>query len=212
MINEGGGYQMLTKNEEQAKEVLALIFSDDTSDDINSHLFDWIEQHPESAEINKFLERFPELEQSYTLNDFLDPDSRIPGWANHQNVRAATFFGISIVIAECAWELFGEKIHQGQANPWKIDSCSEQYEMAARIISTVDINLVMAALYSTLICTVGEKYYGHYLHKLGDKSLSEREMIELMETERLLNPDSDLIILATYMRVLLDACFFLFRK
>ncbi|HEU0228740.1 MAG TPA: hypothetical protein VFQ86_13455 [Arachidicoccus soli] len=67
-IRKRGGYQMLTKNKEQAKGVLTLIFIDDTADNINSNILDWIEEHPESREINRFLEMFPELEHSYTLN------------------------------------------------------------------------------------------------------------------------------------------------
>lgn len=113
---------------------------------------------------------------------------------------------------QCSWNLFGRKIHERETSLWEPDTSSDEYKVIAGVVSEVEIGVLISALFSALLSTVDDKYYKYYSGMLNKKDVSKKAMIELMETERLLNPHAQLIVLAGYMRAFLDACFFLFKE
>lgn len=210
-ILKRNGYQVLTTNKERAKKVLTLVFKENTQESIINSILDWIRQHPDSRDIKKFLNSFSNLEKVYSLSEFLDPKCEISGWEKGPIVREATALSMTMVLVNCSWKLFGRKIHVGKINPWEFDTSSDEYKVIAGVVSEVDVGVLIGALFSALLSTVGDKYYKHYLGMLNKKGVSKKAKIELMETERLLNPHAQLIVLAGHMRAFLDTCFFLFK-
>lgn len=211
-IRKRGDYQVLTKNEEQARTVLTLSFKENTEEGIIDGIFEWIRQHPESEDIKRFLNLFSDLEKVYTFSEFLDPKCEISGWEKRSIVRETTALSITMVLVNCSWKLFGRKIHEGEVSPWELDTSSDEYKVIAGVVSEVEIGVLIGALFSALLSTVGDKYYKHYLGMLNKKDVSKKTMIALMETERLVNPHAQLIVLAGCIRAFLDACFFLFKE
>lgn len=204
-------YQLLTQNREQAASVMRVIFGDHTNKGINAQINDWIDLHPRRGEINQFLDVFSELEEIYSLADFLDPICKIPGWENNCVVREATALGILMVLIDCSWELFGKKLKKEDNSPWNLDIASPDYKMIGHIVKEADISLLIDALFCARESVTGERYTKHFLSLAGKTDFSKKKQIDILEKERIKNKRGQIIVLCGCMRGFLDSCFFLFK-
>lgn len=208
MTKKESRFKGLFKTKEQTKIALSEIFKKSNDESLSLQVYDLLVLHPHNKELNKVMDDFKPLVSAYEVNELLEPECKIEGWENNPYLRPGIVIGLSLLLIDVCWGVFGEKLHTGADDPWEFDESSKETQILRIMANCIRIELIIKALFDAQIEAVGEEANEEFQKQI-KACTKDNSLFETLEQKRLADPKTNLMVFMGYFRTFLEATFFL---